>query len=335
MEQIAVDVGSGMTKIRGGASETPLYFPSVVGGFTESQRGFLVDPMVFESKSSRLVRAGRYLFGTQAEALTPPDQRANTLSADWSGSDAWGVLLLVSIAALHPKGFSGEVEIATGVPQAIYSTRRDDVLARMAGQHDFTVGDAAYSVQITPHVLPQAAAAVLSSDDLGSTVGARGVIDVGTFTTGMAVVYRKSQQEAYSVQYWRCGGIEVGVSKVSGMISDAITREFGGKPEEAAVHAAILSKKMFIRGQEVDISKMVDHAINTVSSQIVEAVSRLWPHGAMDLVSIDLVGGGAPLVVNPMKEAFPQSRMVKSPQWSIVDGLYRAVFSSGGSEHHK
>lgn len=327
MEKIAVDVGSGMTKLRK-AGGKPLYFPSVVGGFTDTQRGFLVDPMVFESKSSRLVRPGRYVFGNQAETLTPPDQRANALSSDWSGSDAWGVLLLVSIAVLFPEGLTGDVELVTGVPQAIYSARRDDVMARMDGVHDFSVGNAQFSVRINPQVLPQAAAAVLAADDLGATVGARGVIDVGTFTTGMAVVSRKSKSDAYSVQYWRCGGIEVGVSKVVGMISDAVTREFGGKQEDSAIHSSIETKKMFIRGKEVDIQKLVDHAINTVSSQIVESVSRLWPHGGMDLVAIDLVGGGATLVERQIKEAFPQARMSSGPQWAIVNGLFRSIAKS-------
>lgn len=327
MKKIAVDVGSGMTKLREHGVK-PQYFPSVVGSFTDSQRGFLVDPMVFESKSSRLVRPGRYVFGNQAETLTPPDQRVNTLSADWSGSDAWGVLLLVSIAALYPEGLVGDVEIATGVPQAIYSARRDDVMARMEGLHDFSVGDAQFSVRIKPHVLPQAAAAVLAADDLGATVGARGVIDVGTFTTGMAVVSRKTRDDAYAVQYWRCGGIEVGVAKVVGMISDAVSREFGGKQEDFAIHSAIETKKMFIRGKEVDIQKLVDHAIDTVASQVVEAVSRLWPHGGMDLVSIDLVGGGASLVERQIKEAFPQARISSGPQWAIVNGLFRAISTS-------
>ena len=324
MEKIAVDVGSGMTKMRKDWGK-PLYLPSVVGGFTEAQRGFLVDPMVFESKSSRLVRPGRYVFGSQAEILTPPDQRANTLSLDWCGSDAWGVLLLVSIAALFPDGLTGDVEVATGVPQAIYSARRDDMMARMDGLHDFSVGSSQFSVRIHPRVLPQAAAAVLAADDLGETVGARGVIDVGTFTTGMAVVSRKSRADSYSVQYWRCGGIEVGVSKIVGMISDAVTREFGGKQEDSVIHASLETKKMFIRGKEVDIQKLVDHAVDTVASQIVESVSRLWPHGGMDLVSIDLVGGGAPLIENQIKEAFPQARMFGGPQWAIVNGLFRSM----------
>lgn len=322
---VAVDVGSGMTKYTDGVRRAMI--PSVIGGFSENHRGFMADPQVLEVRSSRLVRNGRYVFGKQAEALVSPAQRAPTLSSDWSGSDAWGALLLVALAEMLPGGFSGRVDVATGVPQALYSARRDDIAARVNGSHQFQLGGSQYDFELQAHVLPQAAAAVLADDDLEVVVGARGVVDPGTFTTGMAVVFRANPDEEFAVQYWRCGGIEVGVSRIVGILSEEISRRFGGKMDDALLHTALQTRRLSIRGEIIDVSELVDYAVSTVSAQIVEAVSKLWPNGALDLSSINLVGGGASLLEKAMLQAFAQTRVVQEPQWAVVNGLHRYLVS--------
>ncbi|NNM65067.1 MAG: ParM/StbA family protein [Burkholderiales bacterium] len=323
--KVAVDVGSGMTKIADG--ELRLMVPSVVGAFSENYRGFLANPEVLEVRASRLVRNGRYIFGKQAEALIPPDQRAATLSSDWPGSDAWGALLLAAVTRVCPDGFVGQVDLATGVPQALYSTRRDDIAARIDGVHEFQLGSARYEIHVRPQVLPQAAAAILADDGLARLVGAHGVIDPGTFTTGMAVVCRRSEQEEFAVQYWRCGGIEVGVSRMVGILSEEISRRFGGQMEPGILHTALRERRLSIRGEVLDISEMVDYATSTVAAQIVESVSKLWPNGAMDLDSISIVGGGAALLAHPIQQAFKQASVAPEAQWSVVNGLHRYLAS--------
>ena len=317
----AIDVGSGMSKLTDGSQR--VMFQSMIAPFSEAENRFGATPLLFDSESSRLVRAGRYVFGRDADVLVQPAARANTLSADWSGSDAWGALMLVALAHLKPDGYRGVVHLATGIPQALYNERREDLARRMEGVHVFTFRGKAYEVDIRPFVLPQAAAAVLAADDLGDVVGGRGVIDPGTFTTGMAVIFRASPEESFNVQYWRSGGVEVGVSKVVSIVSEEVSRRFGGKMSESLLHAALKTRKLSVRGESHDIGAIVDRAISSVSGQIVEEVSKLWPNGGMDLNSISSVGGGAALFGDAIQQAFPQARIEDDAQWAVVNGLYR------------
>lgn len=325
--EVAIDVGSGMTKYTDGTVRAA--FPSVIGNFQESLRGYLANPEVLDVRESRVARPGEYVFGKQAESLIAPEDHADTLSAEWCGSPAWGALLLVALARIFPDGFSGEVAVSTGVPQSLYQDRREDVASLMGGKHKFRVGAAEYDLTIRPQVLPQAGAAVLAADGLGRLAGAHSVIDAGTYTTGMAVVHRARPEDDFRIQHFRCGGIEVGVSHMVDTLSKEVDRRFGGRMNPAALHRALESRQLSVRGKVHDIGEAVDYAIGAAAAQIVSKASALWPSGAMDLESILLVGGGAEFIRPAVVEAFGAERVhvAPEPQWAVLTGLHRYLVS--------
>jgi len=125
-QNIAIDVGSGYTKVI--ASGQEFAFPSLVAPNPTEE--------VFQTSRPEkiVVNDAAWIVGESCALVTREENRCNTLSDEWTGSPGWYALLYSSLAKA---GVSGSVNLITGIPQAFYANKdaREAVHSALKGVH--------------------------------------------------------------------------------------------------------------------------------------------------------------------------------------------------------
>lgn len=308
----AVDVGSGYVKaISGGlAINSPrVAFPSVVGELPPHLRGqFGASDLPVIEYADRVWLTGQYAL----EHLRQ-HQVADTLGHQWAGSTPWMVLLL---RALSEMGITeGEVYLVTGVPQASYRDRWRGIAASLLGEHRAVVHGNKMRLTILKGesmVMPQAAAGLyywMAQDqqlrEISETDGLIGGIDVGTYTTGFAVL--RGGRPVMDL----CSGLDIGMSRVASTVGTRIHGRFGLALDlKESMRMVENRHKVFLQGQWIDLSSDVQTAVEqVVSGPLMNAVYGLWG-GDADRMIIGVYGGGAPDFYPFIQQVFPRAQLV-------------------------
>jgi hypothetical protein len=315
--RIGVDVGSGFTQWVSDEDRRGL-FPSLAAPWKPEMEGLHDDPHVIRMPHL----ATEFVIGTSCGPLAAPDQLANTLTDDWSGSEAWFALLYGALADAG-SGPSGKVTLGTGVPQALFQRIRKPLMERLNAVHRFEVRGQSYTLEISAKVFPQAGAATTSVSGLLDTEQPVGLIDIGTFTTGYAVVDVDGDGEPV-IQYPRCSGIQRGTSTIAGRIGSWLETNHGVRLPQTRLYGLIDSRKVKLMGKLVDLDAEIGRFCDSVSAEIVTGAESTFRGGA-DLEKIAVVGGGAGYVFDGIKKAFPQAVMVPESQWAVANGLAMLV----------
>jgi Actin like proteins N terminal domain len=310
--RIGVDVGSGFTQWVSDRGQG--LFPSQVAPWRPEMDGLHDDPQVVRIQN--IARA--FVVGESCGPLASQDEIVDTLTDEWSGSEGWIALLY---AALAQGGVddSGEVTLATGVPQALFQKVRKPLMERLNGIHRCEVQGRSYAVKISAKVFPQAGVATASVEGLSDTDQPVGLIDIGTFTTGYAVVDLNEKGEP-EIQYPRCSGIARGTSTIAGRISAWLDTHHQVRLQPTRLYSLINSRRLKLRGTEVDLSTEIKGFADQVGGEIVMGAQQTF-HGGADLARIAVVGGGADYVFSAIQRAFPQAFLVANPQWAVARGL--------------
>ena len=293
----AIDVGSGYVKaISSGSKEGPVSFPShvgVVGANTLNQYGMEDMPVIEYSGRT-------WATGADAGRVIPDHKQSNTLDFSWSGSEGWMVLLIRALANMGI--MSGSHRVVVGVPQRVYADKRSEIIEKLTGRHLAVVDDQRFDVNIlpgSPMVMPQAAASLYRLVEqnpalFGNMVGS---VDVGTYTTGFAVM------EGANVIPYMSGGVEIGVSDVAKVLGRLIHDAYGTHPTSVALMRAVNDKQMFLNNEMTDLTKMVSDAADEVVGPLVSELHSMWDKHAASMV-IAIVGGGSHLFEKAIRRAF-------------------------------
>jgi hypothetical protein len=333
---VGIDVGSGFTQWMAGyaGSPSPIWkgmFPSTVGIWTRemAERHSGRHPNVVSVPAAGM----DMVVGTDAVMHVRPDDLMDTLTADWSQSEGWYALFLAGLAQAlmnmrDPDDkavdfanvlMNSEISVAVGVPQAMFSTLRPVLEKKLNNKVDFSFCGQQYSLPLKTRVYPQAGAAAASIDDLSGADQPVGVIDVGTFTTGFAVMVKDDNGE-FALEYPRSGGIESGGGRIANSVKVWLHSEHRATLSSAEVYKAMTKGTWKIRGEDVDIRTQVGISAKPVIADIMQAVRDIWK-GGDDLEIIAIVGGAGPLVAPGLSVPLPQSRLITDAQWCVVKGL--------------
>jgi plasmid segregation protein ParM len=243
----------------------------------------------------------------------------------WVESDEWYTLALAALTELT-NATVAELAIVTGLPVAFYNDKTV-VRDRLLGEHKVQrEGRRAQTLKVTDcRVIPQPFGCLLSTclDNRGRIVdsnlatGAVGVVDVGGKTTNLLSVNRLSEigRETASVNVGAWDVVRAVRRWLADNCPDLDLRDH-------QVVEAIIARRVRYYGQSVDLTEVVETAIEPLAHQVLAEVTQLWNGGAaLDAVLVS--GGGALLLGSHIKVHFQHARVVADPVYANAVGFWR------------
>lgn len=318
----------GYSAVKGVSGNRRFHFPSVVG--TPNRAHFSLSNQN-TSILLTLPEDGTWLVGQgaveQSRFLKRREDRA------WIESDEYYRLMLATFTELTAATFV-ELVVVTGLPVAFYSDKtalRD----RFLGEHRVTRegrrGQQVFRVT-EARVIPQPFGALLSValDNQGRiadkdlATGAVGVIDVGGKTTNLLSVNRLAEigRETASVN--------VGAWDVVRAIRDYLANHCADlEIRDHQIIDAIIARQMKYYGEPIDLSGVVDAALEPMADQVIAQATQLWNSGA-SLDAVLVAGGGALLLGPYIKAHFRHARVVDDPVFANALGYWKFAQRLGG-----
>lgn len=305
--RIAIDVGSGYTNVK--TNEQEILFVSRVCLAPQGWRNN------FGSSQVRVCQVGNkeWILGEGVRAMGGLAE--NSLSHEWALSEGWRVLFYSAIAEI---GISGDVIVCTGLPQATYRDQRDQVVNRLFGEHEFVINGITHKIRVVDvFVAPQATGALLYQVSLDPHMtGDAGCVDVGTFTTGLAVINMETQ----ALQVSRSNGMALGVATLISALGSYLDNRFGVRLDGSRLMFALQQQKTKVRGEVIDLSQVIREIALREAKPMLEFIQDVWDGGA-DL-DVFLAGGGADYFAQSVRSVVPHAQVIPEPQRAVARGLY-------------
>jgi len=321
---VGLDLGYSAVKLVANGSRKT--FPSVVG--TPEVGRFSLDQ---QDNHIILARPGRVLVGegamTQSRFVNRREDRA------WIESAEYYHLFLAALTELST-ATAADLLLVTGLPVAFYSDKAT-LRGRLVGVHKVArEGRHAQSFKVSEcRVIPQPFGALLAAalDDRGRiadhalATGAVGVIDIGGKTTNLLSVDRLAEigreTESVSIGAWDV------VRAVRSFLADRCPNL---ELRDHQVVEAIVSRQVRYYGESVDLSLVVDAALEPMANQVIAQATQLWNGGA-GLDAILVAGGGALLLGPFLKAHFRHARIVSEPVFANAEGYWKLAQRLGSS----
>ena len=311
---VAVDVGYGYTKAV--ADGARLVMPSVVapapdGDFAVLSGSGLKHRLdLLTDRRERLV-VGEAALGAGAER-------------SWADGARSGYLPLV-YASLLAVGAAGDVDVALGLPLAVYLRKdeRQRLRASVEGKRVWASLDGSDARAVAVRrawVYPQGYGAYLAAlaADPGLAGEYVGLVDVGYRTTDYVLLVPGEGGTA-TVDAVRCGSVDVGLRVAYDAVRTGIAREAGMAfdPPEHYVERAVERGVMRVYDRDIDVKGMLGPAADGLGAQVTEALRRAWGERIGYLAVLLLAGGGGSLLTPHMKGA----RLVPDPVFANAEGF--------------
>lgn len=242
--------------------------------------------------------------------------------------------------ALHSAGLSGrEVILATGLPFRLYfkpdsSEANHELLQRKVA--NLAVPVESLAGQTSPEIKGQAVYAqglmafidYAMGDDFALREGFDPaapvtVIDVGGRTTDTATVIRAS-----TVDHAASGTVNVGVSNIQDHLARSLKEEFKVQNIRTAMLDHFLrSGVATFRGQRMDIRAHIKKAVDEVLEQVRRELQRRVGDAA-EMQAVLLVGGGASLLAEGLKQDYPHLVVPEDPEFANARGMLKSLKAS-------
>jgi len=331
---IGLDIGYGVVKAV--TSDTVITFPSVAGHAREFR--FQQDEIARRHPGDQLTDEDGMWFIGEAGAGPAPAGELLRLRGRGAGQDALGNAFRLRMArAAIGKLFPGlrsrdalHVRIATGLP-CDHMADAAELRRTLLGTHLVQSDSAELVANITEvMVMPQPYGTIYSrmltpAGDLNPahTCMRTGVCDVGTYTVDIAL---DDDGEYIAAQ---SGSVESGVFTAHERIAAALERDYRQKMPYRIVEEVLRTGVFRASGQPVDYSAEVAEALGPLRSATLNLLSEKW-HGGATIDVIYLSGGGAGLVHEEVRAAYPQAQLVPEAQLANARGyLHYARFVEG------
>ncbi len=313
---IGLDVGYSAVKVVSG--DRRVTFPSVVG--TPDKARFSLNG----NQSIVLIAPDHVQVGEGAISQSRFIRRRE--DRQWIESQEWYNLALAALTELTTAK-RAELRIVTGLPVVFYDDRamlRD----RLLGDHRVQREERhAQTLKVVDcRVIPQPFGALLSVtlDDRGRIIdhdlatGAVGVIDVGGKTTNLLSVHHLSEiaPETSSVNKGAWDAVRA--------IREWLARHCPGLEDlrDHQIIEAIIAREVKYYGEPVDLSAVVEEALEPLAEDVMAAVTHLWNGGAT--IDAILIGGGGALLLGPyICHRFRHARIVEEPVFANALGYWR------------
>lgn len=250
---------------------------------------------------------------------------------NWVMSKTHDILLLSALdrtVAKFGERLDGSV-IALGLPAAYYSTQRASLRTRvisvLASAYGQAVADSV-RIRILPQPYGPLNVVALNEDgapptdrDLDSE--AWGVVEIGHFTTDFILVSSGRVIEHAS-------GSSEGLRGVyERMTTEFIEKDYPTAPGDLT--EALITKHIRYFGHRVDVSEIVNRAVDAVGTEIVSETQRLFGPFASKLNGVLVAGGGAGVIAPKIHAVYPHTMLLDSPRFAVAEGFRRhSVFVS-------
>lgn len=332
---VGLDIGYGVTKAI--ADKHSIVFPSVWGYARPIK--FKADEIAARYPGDQISDDdGDWFIGdlalSQLRAGEQRNLRGRTADEMAMGNVARVRLAKVAIGKMFPNMMNRDtvhVRIATGLP-VDHMRDAGELKQALIGQHLIHTDSTEFIANVTDvMVMPQPYGTIYRNllTDTGEvnpchTFKRTGVCDVGTYTVDLAVDDDGEYIDVLS------GSIEAGVYTAQEMIADAYERDFREKPGYRDVESILRSGCIRVRGQEFNYLPEVDQALEPLRAACLNVMGNHWQTGAgVDVIYLS--GGGANLVYEVVKAAYPQTVLTENAQLANAQGyLNYANFEARG-----
>lgn len=154
------------------------------------------------------------------------------------------------------------------------------------------------------------------------TATSTGVVDVGTYTIDLALDVEGEYKEGQS------DSAEGGIYTAQERIAAAIERDYREKPGYQLVETVLRTGCLKAKGETINYQEEVQAAREPLQTATLNLMSEMWKQGlGVDVIYVS--GGGAELVIDDIKRAYPQAQLVENPQLANAQGyLNYAVFAA-------
>lgn len=212
------------------------------------------------------------------------------------------------------------INLVLGLPMAYFSSQKEILRARVTALLEpFLLPGQLLTVLVRPQsMVPlinlQYAEDGTLSPHYQANSESWAVIDIGHFTTDFCILLRTQIQDI--------GGDSIpGVSKAY----SAIRSEFQARGYSVVLESIdeAIKRKAIRHFGEVDVSDIVEAAVQPLRDIIIDRAQTLFSDVAARLNGIVVAGGGAPLVFDAIKAAFPNALAVPAPALALAEGMCR------------
>lgn len=213
-----------------------------------------------------------------------------------------------------------EIKIATGLP-VDHMPDAPALKAALIGQHFIQTDNMEFVANITSvMVMPQPYGAIYAQiltkeGEINPCHNYKrtGVVDVGTYTVDLTLDDDGEYVDAES------GSAESGVWTAQERIAAALEGDYRQKMPYKVIESVLRTGCFRAAGTVVDYREEVEEALAPLRSSTLNLMGRLWQTG-VNVDVIYLAGGGAALVENEVRKAYPQVQLVDSPQMANARG---------------
>lgn len=300
---IGIDIGFGFTKAAK-ANETVL-FKSILGEATEIQ--YTEDILGQEPTEDHLhveIDGVSHFIGELAERQS--NTRFFTLDQGQFVSQFARPLAMTALARLASSHIP--INLVTGLPIGHYRQHKDAFANLLLGNHTVTLLDRdgtrqERTIKVNKaRVVPQPFGSLfnLMLSDTGQVTDRRllrekiGVIDIGFRTSD----YTISDKMRYSERGSRT--TESGIARAFNIIATKLREKSGINVELYRLYDAVAQGSIKIRGEKIDISKLVEQVFGQLATAVANEVDRLWADD-WDMDAIAITGGGGAVLAPYLK----------------------------------
>ena len=269
---------------------------------------------------------GRFLVGQEAVKRSTTNGRNE--SREWIHTPEYMAVFLAALSDLTD-AHQVSVSLVTGLPVTDYRRDWPALRDRFLGVHRFTRGERSAQVVKVENVrvIPQAwgAPLCLLLDGRGNVVQKEladqktAVIDIGGHTVGYLGLDGLSDIPAQT------RGTTRGAWNVVRIVRNFFAAEYPGLNDltDHAVMDAIVKGMVYDGNEPIDLGPVVKPIIDSIGQEIVNTAQQYWGAGASTVRRVVVIGGGAYLWQEHVKQAFPQTVTLPMPEMVNAQGFYR------------
>lgn len=313
---IGLDIGRSAVKIvarYGKGEKAELVFPSA---FSPARR--ITDESEARRSAAETVEVnGKSFFVGETALLQGRDDLIFGLTDDWALSDQHAALFLASFKKLAEMGVPNvdKALVVVGLPARLFAHQKNEYLAHVSElvKH----GEAKVVPQsLGPYYSMMFDANGQSESDFDSDESSWGIIEVGQYTTDFALVQRgRPIEHAFD----SCEGMQ----RAATDLQPLIMRKFKIQPSMTESTNLLANPVMKHFGEKRDVGPEVRAAATQLTQTIIDKANQVFGDRTRSMDGIRVAGGGAPLVIEALKEKWPNSSMAENSRFTVADGFCR------------
>lgn len=318
-----MDLGYGFVKATDGREG--YVFPSVVGTGATAGVLRLNDAHPDPTDDMRFTIDGQvYYVGNYAIRRSPRAFRGLSVMRD--EGNVLKVLFLAALSLFATDAVTS-FNVVTGLPPGRMSYT-DELIRSLKGEHRLIrhngADNPALSLRVEQvTVVPQPVGAYWSEilDQLGQVrQGARllrgrvGIVDVGYRTSDLVVI----EDGEYIPE--RSTTVPVGVVSAYAEIADKLLAKYGLEKETYALDGSVITGKVIVAGQTVDITEIREQAFATLATKLLVEIQSTWQ--LSEFYNLLLVGGGAIALGKYLQPHLPNSSITDDPVTANSRGFW-------------